>query len=162
MDGHYTASPPLPSLPRTGGICRGGADKVSGTRLRAHWSKKTFFGSRHFFLRPLGSRGFSDAWLATQPGLLALVLRVDHGGDAVADPEVGGGYARDRFRDDAFTEQERGKAAEDFLGNGLQSGPGHQVAKTAGRGVVHVSFAARDADVVDEPTPWCITISVNQ
>src|SRR5208337_5188599 len=30
MDGHYTASPPLPKLPRTGGICRGGADKVSG------------------------------------------------------------------------------------------------------------------------------------
>ncbi len=56
---------------------------------------------------------------ATQPDLPALALRVDRGGDVVADPEVGGGYARDRFRDDAFTEQERSKAAENFLGNGL-------------------------------------------
>src|SRR5208282_4615214 len=159
MDGHYTASPPLPSLPRTGGICRGETDKVSKTRFRPHWSKKTFFGCRHFFLRPLGARGFSDAWSATQPDLPALVLRIDRGGDVVADPEVGGGDARDRFRDNAFTEQEGSKAAEDFLGNGLQPGPGHQVAETAGRGVVHVSFASCDADVVNEPTPWCITIS---
>ena len=34
------------------GFVEAGADKVSGTRFRAHWSKETFFGFRHFFWFP--------------------------------------------------------------------------------------------------------------
>src|SRR5208337_1754348 len=33
MYGHYTASPPLPSLPRTGGICRGEVVSPLSTRI---------------------------------------------------------------------------------------------------------------------------------
>ena len=34
--------------------------------------------------------------------------------------------------------------------------------ETAAQGVVHVAFTARHADVVNEPTPRCIAVSVNQ
>ena len=38
---------------------------------------------------------------------------------------------------------------------------GEQVLKSPGRGVVNLTLAKRDADIVDGPIPWHITISVD-
>ena len=74
---------------------------------------------------------------------------------------MGWRHHRDRFGGDGFGDQEGSGPVENALGDGLQARLGHQIAKPAGRRVVDLSLDAGDTDVINEPTPYAVSISVD-
>jgi hypothetical protein len=94
--------------------------------------------------------------------MLGQSLGVEDTWHMTTNPEVRSGDAWDRFRDDSLAEYEWRRSTVNFLSDSLETGACHQFTKSAGGSVMDLPLSKRDADVVDEPTPWGVSISVDE